>query len=304
MHLADVTRLLPSLRRLQTRIVLLSGGEPLLNPEWADIARLLRAHGLRLWLLTSGLSLAKHARVAAGLFDSISVSLDGTNRATYAAIRGIDAFHKVCEGIRGAVAAGARVGVRVTVQKRNYIELPMFVDLARRLGVSNVSFLAVDVANSHAFGRQDGRRAGIALERRESIALDRSDLPELERVLLSLERTHAEDFEGGFIAESPSKLRRIHQYFSALHGEAPFPPVRCNAPEFSAVVRANGHVQPCFFIGGPPGQLGESDCAAKLQSETMGALRAAIRAGQRSECETCVCSMWRDLDGVEESILP
>ena len=28
--------------------------------------------------------------------------------------------------------------------------------------------------------------------------------------------------------------------------------MRCNAPEFSAVIGATGRVQPCFFIPGPP----------------------------------------------------
>ena len=68
-------RLLPDLAALGTRAVLLSGGEPLLNPEWREVAELLGGHGLSLWLLTSGLSLAKHARAAADLFDSITVSL-------------------------------------------------------------------------------------------------------------------------------------------------------------------------------------------------------------------------------------
>ena len=45
-----------SLRRLETRVVLISGGEPLLNPEWPAMAALLKAEGLKLWLLTSGLS--------------------------------------------------------------------------------------------------------------------------------------------------------------------------------------------------------------------------------------------------------
>jgi molybdenum cofactor biosynthesis enzyme MoaA len=61
MDLAAVTRLLPSLAQLQTEYVLLSGGEPLLNPEWAPIAEALRNAGLKVWLLTSGLALAKHA---------------------------------------------------------------------------------------------------------------------------------------------------------------------------------------------------------------------------------------------------
>ena len=60
--LAAVSRLLPSLARLQTEMVLLSGGEPLLNPEWPAIAELLRGNGLKVWLLTSGLALAKQGQ--------------------------------------------------------------------------------------------------------------------------------------------------------------------------------------------------------------------------------------------------
>jgi molybdenum cofactor biosynthesis enzyme MoaA len=107
--LESVRRLIPDLRTLGTRTALLSGGEPLLNPEWPGIAEALRAEGLDLWLLTSGLSLAKHASRAAGMFESITVSMDGTCAATYQAIRGLDAFDKVCEGVRAAVAAGASV---------------------------------------------------------------------------------------------------------------------------------------------------------------------------------------------------
>ena len=107
MSFEAVQQLLPDLARLRTEVVLISGGEPLLNPHWPQIAELLRRQGLKLWLLSSGLSLAKHARRVHGLFDSVTVSLDGTNPATYAAIRGVDAFDKVCEGIR-AVARWER----------------------------------------------------------------------------------------------------------------------------------------------------------------------------------------------------
>src|SRR5579883_1478845 len=74
LDLEAVRRLLPSLERLETEVVLISGGEPLLNPEWQAIAALLKGQGLKLWLLTSGLSLAKHARRASMLFDAITVS--------------------------------------------------------------------------------------------------------------------------------------------------------------------------------------------------------------------------------------
>jgi len=137
MNLAAVKRLLPSLLRLRTQVALLSGGEPLLNPEWPAIALALREAGIKTWLLTSGLSLAKHARRAAELFEAITVSLDGTDRETYQAIRGLDAWDNVCDGIRAAAAQGVPPSLRVTVQRSNFRQLPGFVSLAKALGAND-----------------------------------------------------------------------------------------------------------------------------------------------------------------------
>jgi MoaA/NifB/PqqE/SkfB family radical SAM enzyme len=284
----SVSRMLPELAELGTDTVLVSGGEPLIHPQWAQIAQVLQDAGLRLWLLTSGLSLAKHALRAAKLFQSITVSLDGTDRAAYTAIRGLDAFDNVCAGIRAAADAGAPVSVRVTVQRRNYDDLSGFVGLARRSGARGVSFLAADVRNRQAFGRAGDFAADIALRP--------DDLPRFAQSLETLEREHAQDFRTGFIAESPIKLRRMLQYYSAICGLGPFPPTRCNAPEFSAVIETSGRVNPCFFIQGP----GDTAAAAHLQDalndEAMLLLRAEIRERRRAECTGCVCSMWRDPD--------
>jgi MoaA/NifB/PqqE/SkfB family radical SAM enzyme len=286
LNLDAVVRLLPSLARLQTELVLLSGGEPLLNREWEAIAELLRTSGLRVWLLTSGLSLLKHARRAGQLFHAITVSLDGTDRETYSAIRGLDAFDNVCAGIYAAAATGVPVSVRVTVQRANFRQLPAFVELARRAGARQVSFLAVDVASPHAFGRTDGFDAGLALAP--------GDLPVLEEILGTLEREYADAFRSGFIAESPRKLRGIHQYFAAICGAAPYPRVLCNAPEFSAVIGAQGRVSPCFFIPGPAEAICKDDLERILNSDSMVQLRESIRTGSRRECATCVCSLWRE----------
>jgi MoaA/NifB/PqqE/SkfB family radical SAM enzyme len=284
LSLASVEKLRPSLKRLETRLVVLSGGEPLLHPDWMRIAETLRSDGLALWLLTSGLALAKHATRAATLFERITVSLDGVDRETYAAIRGLDAFDKVCEGVR-AVASRVPVNLRVTLQRTNYRQLPQFVALGRSLGARQVSFLAVDVANTHAFGRSSDVESDSALQE--------SDLRQLDEILCSMERDFAQEFRAGFIAESPQKLRRILQYFSAIRGRAAYPVVRCNAPDFSAVVDAKGRAQPCFFISGPAGAVG--DLSTQINDRPMIALREEIRGNKRAECERCVCSMWRDV---------
>jgi Fe-coproporphyrin III synthase len=298
MSLDAVKRLAPGLKRLRTQVALLSGGEPLLNPDWALIAELLRENGLKVWLLTSGLSLAKHARRAGALFQAITVSLDGTDRETYQAIRGLDALDNVCDGIRAAAAQGAAPSLRVTVQRANFRQLPKFVALAKELGARQVSFLAVDVANPHAFGRTDHFKSDLALLP--------EDLPVFDRVLRTMEFDYAQEFQSGFIAESPKKLRRILEYFAALHGLGAYPPVRCNAPQFSAVIGATGRVQPCFFISGPAevaaASSGIEDLSAALNSHPMATLRANIHGGKRSECKTCVCSMWRDPQNIGASI--
>jgi Fe-coproporphyrin III synthase len=196
----------------------------------------------------------------------------------------------VCEGIHAAARAGSRVSLRVTVQRANYRQLPQFVALARGLGAHQVSFLAVDVANPHAFARQSGFETDLAL------SVD--ELPVLAELLDAMEREYAADFRSGLIADSPRKLRRIHQYFAALCGRAAWPPVRCNVFDYSAVIGATGRINPCFFISGPPGQppktLGDA-----LNAAPMIALRQQIRSGARPECARCVCSLWRDADSRE-----
>lgn len=284
--LDSIRRRIAELVKLDTRVVVLSGGEPLVHPQWPQIAEHLRANGMQVWLLTAGLALAKHARRATALFDSITVSMDGTDPQTYAAIRGLDAFEPVCAGVRAAAGHGRAPSLRVTLQRANFRQLARFVDLGKELGAREVSFLAVDVANAHAFGRDQQFASDLALRP--------DDLPEFAQLLDSLERTHAEDFRRGFIAEPPRKLRRILQYFGAVNGVEPYPPVRCNAPLFSAVIGADGQVKPCFFIPAPRSSAARDDLAGMLNSPEMLDLRADIAAGRRAECKACVCSMWRD----------
>jgi MoaA/NifB/PqqE/SkfB family radical SAM enzyme len=281
---AQARRLAPELRALGTKVVLLSGGEPLVHPHWHEVAGTLREAGLRLWLLTAGLSLARHADQVCELCERVTVSLDGATPETYRAIRGVDGFDAVCKGIRAAVARGLPVTLRCTVQRGNFRELPGLVRLALALGVEQISFLAVDVSTHVAFARAE--------DYERTMALRPDDLPAFAAVLDELERDFAPELARGFIAERPAKLRRLHQYFAALLGQGSFPTVRCNAPRFSAVIGADGHLQPCYFIDGAT-RLNGQPLAQALNAPAMAALRHDIRAGRRPECKTCVCSMYR-----------
>ena len=190
--------------------MLLSGGEPLLNPQWIEIAETLRAAGLEAVAAELRLSLAKHARRAAALFDTITVS-GWHNRDTYTAIRGLGCLRQGGEGIRAAAQAGARVTVRVTLQHANFRELPKFVELARAWRRAGV-VLAVDVANPHAFGREADFTSDLAPAPR--------NWPNSRSCSRPSNASTRRDFRRGFIAESPGKLRRLLRYFAAVRGVA------------------------------------------------------------------------------------
>ena len=271
-------------QELGTEAVLLTGGEVLFHPRWDDIASTFRSRGLALWLLTAGLSLEREADRVAELCERVTVSLDGATRETYRAIRGVDAFQTVLDGIEALVARDTWVSLRCTVQRANYFEMPELVRLARRSRVREISFFPVDVGGGTAFARGD--------EVSHAAMLDKEDLPRFRDVLSRLERELATEIASGFIAESPEKLGRMLQFFAAHHGLGEPPSVRCNAPRVSIVVRANGALQPCHFIEGRP-PSGPGTLARDLNDPQLMAIRGEIRRGERQACLRCVCPSFK-----------
>jgi MoaA/NifB/PqqE/SkfB family radical SAM enzyme len=124
--------------------------------------------------------------------------------------------------------------------------------------------------------------------------LDRHEIREFRALIDALVVARAGDFSSGFIVESPDKLRRLAQYYAAMIGDEPFPPVACNAPWVSAVIEANGDVKPCFFHA-PVGNIRRAPIPALVRRD-LRAFRASLDVGVNPVCERCVCSLnatWR-----------
>jgi MoaA/NifB/PqqE/SkfB family radical SAM enzyme len=294
MDMALVERLSAEFPGLGVRSVLLSGGEAMQHPEWPRIAQLLRVAGIKVMLLTNGLLLKKQAQQVIDSIDEVTVSLDGAMPETYRAIRGVDGLSIILEGISLITQGGVPVTTRTTVQRGNFRELPLIVDVAKGAGVRKVSFLAVDVSNRVAFGpRFDGAALPLApIHEPPGPALSQNDLPEFAMVLDRLEETHADDFQSGLIAESPEKLRKLYRYFAAIHGLEPFEAPRCNAPHLSTVIEVDGTLRPCYFLPSI-GKIDGQPLANAINADRALELRKAYRSGERAECERCVCPLYR-----------
>jgi MoaA/NifB/PqqE/SkfB family radical SAM enzyme len=285
-----VRRLADELPRSGARYVLLSGGEPLMHPEWDSIATTFKRAGLRVAMVTSGIMLPRFVDKVAPVIDELYISLDGATPESYKAIRGVDGLGLIEQGTR-ALAGKLPITFRTTVQRGNYREIPALIRLTCSWGATHHSFLAVDVSTHAAFARQDAFES--------ELALTASDLPEFDRVLDEVERDFAPEFELGYLSESPEKMRRLRQYFAALLGQDKFPYVRCNAPRFSTVIETGGALKPCYFLPAT-GKLNGASLLQSLNAPEAMDMRRQQRLGERQECERCVCYAYR---GTREMLL-
>jgi MoaA/NifB/PqqE/SkfB family radical SAM enzyme len=286
--LPEIATLADALPALGTRVVVFSGGEPLLRPEVFEAARLFRARGMMLHLLTSGVLLERCAERVAEQFNRVIVSLDASSAPLYEQIRGVDALATVGRGVARfrRLAPAVPLSGRATLHRANFRELPRLIEHARLLGLDRISFLPADVS-SLGFGRS-------AVPQGADLALDAGEIGEFEALIERTIAVYHADFASGFVAESPDRLRRLPRYYSALTGAEPFPRVSCNAPWVSVVVEANGSVRPCFFHGSI-GNVRQAPIGT-IVARNLRAFRESLDVGADPVCVRCVCSLktsWR-----------
>ena len=284
----DLEPHLSSLRTLQVKWIVLSGGEPLMHSDLSGLGELLRHEGMRLTLLTAGLSLERDAATVVRVFDDIIVSIDGPPEI-HDQVRGITgAYRQLQRGIAAVRAQRFEIPIRgrCTVQKQNREDLRNTVLASHCLQLNSVSFLAADMTSS-AFNRPEGWRP----ERQLEIGLSSNEADDLEREIEVLISEFASDIESGFIVEKPGKLRDIVRHFRSRLGQAQPRSPRCNAPWVSAVIEADGAVRPCFFHN-PVGNIHDTPLLGILNGDAALRFRQNLDVETNPICRNCVCSLF------------
>lgn len=133
----EVERVLADLRDARVPALILSGGEPLLRPDFFVIAERAKAMGFFTALSTNGtlIDAAMMERIAAIDFDYVGISLDGLF-ATHDRFRRMPgAFEKSLSALRLCRDAGLKVGVRFTLTQGNFADLPGLLALVADEGI-------------------------------------------------------------------------------------------------------------------------------------------------------------------------
>jgi len=282
----DISGLLSSLKDFGTRQVVMSGGEALLNANFFELCKILKSRGMKVSLLSTGLTLKNNADDLLRWVDDIVISLDG-DEPMHDAIRNIpNAFKKLKEGVEylKALNPSYRITARSVIHRINFRNWPNIIAAAKNMGIDQISFLPADVS-SHAFNRQ----TAWAEPRRHEVMLSEQELPELKEVIGEV-LSHTEDFNSRYIAESPAKISDIYNYYAAFYKLNPFPYKKCNAPWVSTVIEADGNVRPCFFHD-IIGNIHQDSLAGILNSDKAVEFRRMLDMSKDSTCVKCVCTL-------------
>lgn len=123
-------------------VMLFSGGEPLVRKDLVELAHYSVGKGMRAVISTNGtlITKSKAKELKEVGLSYVGISLDG-GEETHDKFRGTKgAFKKALEGVENCKAEGLKVGLRFTINKRNWVEVPTIFQILKDMDVPRVCF--------------------------------------------------------------------------------------------------------------------------------------------------------------------
>jgi SynChlorMet cassette radical SAM/SPASM protein ScmF len=150
---------------LGLRGVKLTGGEPLIHPDFTRIVDRVYENKLNMTMETNGVlmtdSLARFLKEKSPS-PFISVSLDGASASTHDPFRGVKGcFDKAVQGIRSLVAVGIRPQVIMSLHEENVEDIEPLVALAEKLGAGSVKFNLIQPSGRGEMMKERNQTLGI-----------------------------------------------------------------------------------------------------------------------------------------------
>ena len=129
----EAKRVIDDLARWQVPVLLFSGGEPFCRGDLRELSEYAKGRGLRVTFSTNGTLIDDEtadwlARLGAGY---VGISIDGTEEAHDSFRRSKGAYAASVAAIRRLVSRGVKVGLRVTMTRRNASMIPAIFGMMR-----------------------------------------------------------------------------------------------------------------------------------------------------------------------------
>jgi radical SAM protein with 4Fe4S-binding SPASM domain len=138
----EAKHFITDLAEFQVPVLLFSGGEPLLRTDFFELAQFTTNAGIRPVISTNGTLITQEVakKIKQVGFSYVGISIDGIGQ-TNDRFRGTpDAFKKAVEGIHNCMNAGIKTGLRLTVTKYNFADIPAIFDFIETEKLPRVCF--------------------------------------------------------------------------------------------------------------------------------------------------------------------
>jgi len=127
----EIFKVMDDLKAYGVKVLILSGGEPLLHSDIFEISHRAKEMGFYVGLSSNGTLIDKNniAAIAEVNYDYVGVSLDGMREIHDSFRRCQGAFDKSLYGIRLCQDYGIKVGLRFTLTQDNFLDFPKMLQL-------------------------------------------------------------------------------------------------------------------------------------------------------------------------------
>lgn len=284
LSLDDGIRLLDDLADLKVPMIIFTGGEPLMSRNFYAYAFHAREAGLRAVISTNGTLITPEVAklLAEARIRYVGVSIDSATPEKHDRFRGVSgAYARALQGLRNARDAGLKTGLRITLTKDNWQDVPALLNTALEEGIPRFClYHLVPTGRGERIADRDvtpeQRRSVIKFLAEAAVELKDEDIEIL---------TTDSPMDGAYLLEllkDDPRQSNVRKLLANAGG--------CSTGTKVANINHRGDVHPCHFmpevIVGNVRERSFRDIWIDNPSEELKALRA-MRSNLKGACGKC-----------------
>jgi len=280
----EAKKLIDELAEFGVAAISFAGGEPLIRPDFFEVAAYAKQKGFHVSVATNGtLITQKIARQLKRIgVDYVEISLDGAEQKTHDNFRGVPGmFKNSVEGIRRCVRSGLYTGIATTVTKANLDEIPKIYELGKKLGVKILilfnfvpSGRGKDIINTDITAEQRENLLNFVYDKIASNSKPQimCTAPQLGRICMQNGKAIPTHF---FTPDVTGKYTELCEFIGG-----------CGAGRLYCSIEPNGDVQPCVFMPIKIGNIRETSLK-EIWHNSKVLKKIRDRSQLKGNCNTC-----------------
>ncbi len=242
MSLEKSIGLVDELAELKVPILIFTGGEPLLSRNFYALAFHAREIGLKTVISTNGTLITSDVArlLAEAKIRYVGVSLDSAAAHNHDAFRGVAGAHaRALQGLKNARDAGLKTGLRITLTRDNWQDVPALLSLALQ---ENIPRFCLYHLVPTGRGAEMADRDVTSEQRRSVIRLLAEAAEELKGENIEILTTDS-PMDGAYLLEllkDDPRRENVHKLLTNAGG--------CSTGVKVANIDQRGDVHPCHFM--------------------------------------------------------